>query len=87
MSSKVITFEAPEDTVRAFDDAAAAASMSREQVLQNLMERYLAYDKAFRASVQIGLQQADEGLLIDHAEIESRLLRWEQAVESSSHAA
>ena len=77
MSSKVITFEAPEDTVRAFDDAAASMSMSREEALQNLMERYLSYDKAFRASVAIGLQQADAGLLIDHEEVEARVRQWE----------
>jgi predicted transcriptional regulator len=83
MSSKVITFEAPEDTVRAFDDAAASMSMSREEALQNLMERYLSYDKAFRASVAVGLQQADANLLIDHEEIEARVRQWELEAEPS----
>ncbi len=68
MSMKAITFEAPEETLRAFDDAVAATSLSREEALQNLMEDYLAYNKGFRASVANGLQQVDtdsEGLTAD----------------------
>jgi predicted transcriptional regulator len=83
MSSKVISFEAPEATIRAFDDAVASVSMSREEALQGLMESYLAYDKGFRASVATGLQQADAGLLIDQSEIEARIQRWEQELEAS----
>jgi predicted transcriptional regulator len=83
MRSKIITFEAPEDTVRAFDDVAASMSMSREEALQNLMERYLSYDNAFRASVAVGLQQADAGRLIDHKQIEARVRQWELEAEPS----
>ena len=83
MSSQVVTFEAPEDVVRAFDDAAASMSMSREQVLQNLMEHYLSYDRSFRTSVAKGIEQADASLLIDHAEIEARVRRWEREAEQS----
>jgi len=87
MNSKTITFEAPEETVRAFDDAAAAMSKSREQALQELMEHYLAYDTAFRTSVQTGILQADAGLLIDQSEIEARIDRWEHELEPSRRVA
>ncbi len=77
MSSQVITFEAPEDTVRAFDDAAASMSMSREEALQGLMEHYLSYDREFRSSVAKGMGQANAGRLIDHSDIEARVRGWE----------
>jgi predicted transcriptional regulator len=83
MSMKAITFKAPEDTLRAFDDAVASISLSRDEALQNLMESYLAYDKGFRASVATGLQQADAGLLLDESEIEARIQGWERELESS----
>jgi predicted transcriptional regulator len=73
MSMKAITFEAPEDTVQAFDDAVASVSLSREEALQGLMESYLFHDKGFRASVAIGLQQADAGLLLNDSEIEAHI--------------
>lgn len=84
---KAITFEASEDTLRAFDDAVASISLSREEALQSLMENYLAYDKGFRASVAIGLQQADTGLLLDESEIEARINNWERELEPSGQAA
>lgn len=83
MSMKAITFEASEDTLRAFDDAVASISLSRDEALQSLMESYLAYDKDFRSSVAIGLQQADAGLLLDESEIEARIQGWERELESS----
>ena len=86
MSMKAITFEASEDTLRAFDDAVASTSLSREEALQSLMESYLAYDKGFRSSVAIGLQQADAGLLLDESEIEARIQGWERELESSRQA-
>jgi len=73
MNMKAITFEVPEETVREVDDAVASVSLSREEVLQGLMESYLSYDKGFRASVAIGLQQGDAGLLLDESEIEARI--------------
>jgi len=86
MSSRVITFEAPEETVRAFDDIAASMSMSREEALQNLMERCLNYDGAFRASVNRGVQQANAGLFIDQTDIEAQVQRWEQKIQPSGKA-
>jgi predicted transcriptional regulator len=83
MSTKAVTFEAQEDTLLAFDSATVALSLSREQAPQQLMERFLAYDKSFRSSVAIGLQQADAGLLIDHEEIEARVRQWEKEAEPS----
>lgn len=87
MSMKAITFEAPEDTVQAFDDAVASVSLSREEALQSLMESYLSYDKGFRASVAIGLQQADAGLLLDESAIEARIQGWEKKLESLGQVA
>ena len=87
MSMKAITFEAPEDTLRAFDDAVASISLSREEALQSLMESYLAYDEGFHASVMIGLQQADAGQLLDESEIEARIHGWKRELESSGQAA
>ena len=86
MSSQVITFEAPEDTVRAFDDVAASMSMSREEALQDLMKRCLDYNGAFRASVNLGVQQANAGQLIDQTEMEARVERWEQKADQPGQA-
>ncbi|HEY5330562.1 MAG TPA: hypothetical protein VIJ79_11805 [Acidobacteriaceae bacterium] len=69
--------------MRAFDDAVVSISLSRDEALQSLMESYLAYDKGFRASVAIGLKQADAGLLLDESEIEARIQGWERELESS----
>lgn len=77
MSATLVQFEASEETMRAFDDIAASRSMTRQEALRDLLEAHLAYDKAFRASVERGMQQADAGQTVAHSEIRAQLEQWQ----------
>jgi predicted transcriptional regulator len=46
-----------------------------EQLVQEIVQNYLDHDHWFRAEVQKGLEQLDQGEFVDHDEVLARIER------------
>ena len=55
--------------------AASERGRSAEQLVQEIVEAYLSDDKWFRAEVQKGLTQLDNGEGVSHDEVVARIER------------
>jgi predicted transcriptional regulator len=84
MAVTTITFEAPLEVVSELDHAASLQHRDRNAILQDALVQYLASDQDFRSKIENGLRQADTGDLVDHCEIESRVVAWAKLTSSKS---
>jgi predicted transcriptional regulator len=55
--------------------AASERGRAAEQLVQEIVEAYLSHEKWFRAEVQKGLAQLDNGESVSHDEVVSRIER------------
>ncbi len=75
MSSEgVFTVRTDAEKLKALDDLAAQQDRSRNYLVNEALDRYLAYDRWFRAEVEKGLEDVREGRLVAHEEIKRK---WE----------
>jgi len=52
---------------------ASSSGRAAEQVVQELVERFVDHDQWFRQEVEKGLAQLDRGEFIDHDEVVARI--------------
>ena len=57
------------------NELAAATGRRADDLVQEAVDRLLAYEQAFRERVQIGLDQAKRSEFIDNEEVRSRIDR------------
>lgn len=58
-------------TLVSLDAAASLRNMTREDTLREAVDRLAEYDVWFRAKIEEGLQDAREGKVVSHAEMEA----------------
>ena len=67
-----VTVELTEAQAAVLDSEAAREAKPVEAVVMDLIQRRVDYDAWFRAEVQKGIDEADRGQLIPHAEVVTR---------------
>ncbi|WP_439815849.1 CopG family ribbon-helix-helix protein [Zavarzinia sp. CC-PAN008] len=90
MGETTFTFRVDADLMAAFEETARAQGRSIEDLIQEFMREVVEqppsdpeYDAWFREQVQIGLDEADAGLLISHEEVEAEAAAWRAEVRAS----
>jgi predicted transcriptional regulator len=89
MAETTITFQVDSDLKKAFSLAAEAYNRTDEDLLREFMRDFIEsnrtdaeYDAWFRRQVQIGLDEADAGLLIPVEEVEAEFAARREAAMS-----
>jgi predicted transcriptional regulator len=89
MAEIMISFQVDPDLKKAFSLAAEAHNRTQEDLLCEFIQDFIEsnrtdaeYDAWFRRQVQIGLDEADEGLLIPGEEVEAEFAARREAAMS-----
>ena len=73
MQAKPTTIRLSQEVLAAVDGMAKTKGRSRAWVIQDALNRYLAYEIWFREEVQKGLDDLEAGRTLSHEEVKSRL--------------
>jgi predicted transcriptional regulator len=82
-----ISFIAKPGRREALDRLAQAKDRDRSYLLNEAVERYLAEEQAFEASVREGLRQAQDGRVVESGKVEAWVRSWGQEDELPRPAA
>jgi predicted transcriptional regulator len=85
MGEATFTFRVDDSLKQAFAEAAKAQDRTGAQLLRDFMREFVKdqreaaeYDAWFRREAQIGIDQANAGMLIPGEEVEAEAARWRE---------
>jgi predicted transcriptional regulator len=76
MSLKMITFRLPEEKLQALDSVAEVQQRDRSFVINEAMTQYLSLNDYHRALIEEGIQQDDDGEVIEHQTLMDTAAGW-----------
>jgi predicted transcriptional regulator len=76
MSTKTITFRAPEEKVAALDFVAGIQQRDRSFILNEAVTQYLSLQDYHRELIEEGIREDNAGEVIDHGEVLKMVAGW-----------
>jgi predicted transcriptional regulator len=70
---RTVSFRIAPEKVDELDEFAKAMDRDRSYLLNEAIDGYLNYQRQFRAAVRKGIEEADQGKLIDHEVVMKRM--------------
>ena len=73
---KTTTFRTDEKKLEQIDKMAKSLNRSRNWVINEALDRFMAYEEWFIKQVEEGLQDVDDGNVVSHERMREKLQKW-----------